>query len=58
MADLLAGPALQHIRHLHTGRYPIMSAFTQQIAEILEGKKYYRELLRGPKGYGRIWRPQ
>jgi len=58
LADLLAGPALQHIRHLHTGRHPITSPFTQQLVEILETKKYYREVLRGPKGCGRIWRPQ
>jgi Protein of unknown function (DUF3800) len=58
LADLLAAPALQHVRHLHTGRHPITSAFIQSLVEILENKKYYREILRGPKGYGRIWRPQ
>jgi hypothetical protein len=57
LADLIAGPALQHIRYLHTGRHTITSPFTQKLVSILEEKKYYRELLKNPKGYGRVWRP-
>ena len=58
MADLIAAPALQHIRHLNTGRDPITGEFTRAVAHILEEKKFYREQGRGPSGYGRLWRPQ
>jgi hypothetical protein len=58
MADLLAGPALQHIRHLHTGRHPVTSPFTQELCGILENDKYYREWWGGPSGFGRLWRPK
>jgi len=58
LADLLAGPALAHIRHLHTDRHEITSGFVRSVAAILEDKKFYREGARGPDGYGRVWRPK
>jgi hypothetical protein len=58
LADLLAAPALQHIRHIHTRRDPIGGTFTKQVADILEDRKFYREAGKGPAGYGRLWRPQ
>jgi hypothetical protein len=57
LADLLAGPALQHIRFENTGRHPILSDFTQKIAAILE-KKFYCETKDGNTTvYGKLWRP-
>lgn len=57
LADLLAGPALQHIRHLNTDRHAITSTFVRSVAELLETEKFYREQ-KGPEGYGRVWRPK
>jgi hypothetical protein len=58
MTDLLASPALRHIRSLHFKGHPITGSFTQQVCSILEAEKYYREWWAGPNGYGRIWRPK
>lgn len=57
LADLIAGPSMQYIRHLHTKANPISGEFTQALTDILERKKFYREA-KGPGGYGRMWRPQ
>lgn len=56
LADLVAAPAMQYVRHLETGRHPIGSPHTQAIADVLEAQKFYREA-KGPSGYGRVWRP-
>ena len=56
LADLVAGPALQHIRHMETGRHPVTAPQTLAVAAVLEGEKFYREA-KGPGGYGRVWRP-
>lgn len=56
LADLLASPSLQFIRHLKTGRNEITSPFVLDVAQLLEAEKYYRED-KGPDGYGRVWRP-
>lgn len=58
LADLLAGPSLQHIRHLHTDRHEITSSFVRDVAALLEQEKFYREGQKGPDGYGRVWRPK
>lgn len=58
LADLIAAPALQHIRYLNTRRHPIQSDFVQKLCNILEKEKFYREKSGGPEGYGRIWRPK
>lgn len=58
LADLLAGPALQHIRHLNTDWHEITSGFVRDVADILEREKFYREGQKGPDGYGRVWRPK
>jgi hypothetical protein len=57
LADLIAGPALQHCRFLATGRHPIESPFIRQVAAILEESKFYREEGKGVEGCGRVWRP-
>jgi hypothetical protein len=58
LADLIAGPAMQHIRFLQTGRHPIKSPFVAKLCRILDASKFYREGSKGPEGYGRIWRPK
>lgn len=58
LADLLAGPALQHIRFINTRRHPIQSDFTKSVAAILD-KKFYRETKNGTVTvYGKLWRPK
>jgi hypothetical protein len=57
MADLLAGPALRHIKFVNVGRDAPSGEFTKQLCKILEDKKFYREKDKGPHGYGRVWRP-
>lgn len=57
LADLLAAPAMQHTIHSNTGRHGIRGSFAQRVAGILEADKFYREGLKGPHGYGRVWRP-
>jgi hypothetical protein len=56
LADLLAAPALQHMRWLHTKRHPISGHFVTSVVDILEREKYYRED-KGPNGHGRVFRP-
>ena len=57
LADLLAGPAMQHLRMLHGMRDQIDGSFVRQVVDLLEREKFYREGTRGPAGYGRLWRP-
>lgn len=62
LADLLAGPSLQHIRFEKTGRHRIESEFVKALCCILEEHKFYRETndlgTRGPDGFGKLWRPK
>lgn len=58
LADLIAGPSLQHIRYEHTRRHKITSDFVCELCAILDASKFYREDGRGPDGLGKIWRPQ
>ena len=58
LADLVAAPALAHIRFLTTGRDPLRGDFTRMVAHYLEKHKFYREGDKGPDGYGRLWRPK
>ncbi len=57
LADLIAGPALQHVRFMHTRRHPITGPFVQTLCGILEEEKFYRDWKGRPDGYGRLWRP-
>jgi hypothetical protein len=57
LADLIAGPALQHTRFTVTKRHPITGDFVKRLCDILENEKFYRNSY-GPNGYGRLWRPR
>jgi len=57
LVDLIAAPAMHHIRHIHTRKHPVTGEFTVALTDILERKKFYREA-KGPSGYGRMWRPK
>jgi hypothetical protein len=48
LADLLAAPALQHIRALHTKRHLVIGSFVSSVCDILEKKKFYRLSAYGP----------
>lgn len=58
LADLLATPALQHIRHRHTGRHEVKGNFIADVVRILTDQKFYREPGKGLDGLGCVWRPQ
>jgi hypothetical protein len=58
LADLIAGPALQHIRFMHTNRHPMTGTFVKSLCDILESEKFYRDWRGSPNGYGRLWRPR
>lgn len=58
LVDLVAGPAMQHIRHRNTGRHQPKGKFVTALCDILQQKKFYREGSNGPNGYGCVWRPR
>lgn len=55
LADLLASPAMQHLREINGSRPAIEGGFTRKVIEILSSKKFYREQ---DRMYGRVWRPR
>lgn len=57
-ADLIAGPAMQHLRVINQAGDPILGDFTRKLTKILDDKKFYREEGKPLDGYGRIWRPR
>lgn len=57
LADLIAGPAMQHMRVRNRAGSPILGDFTNRLTNILEESKFYREEGKPIDGYGRIWRP-
>lgn len=54
LADMLAAPALQHIRAMHTKRHAVTGTFVKGVCDLLEKEKFYRER---EKIYGRVFRP-
>ena len=57
LADLLAATSFSHCHRVYGGaRGPL--GFSQEVALILEEKKYHRDRDGNPDRYGRIWRPQ
>lgn len=55
LADLLASPAMQHLREINNARPAIEGGFTRQVISILEAEKFYRE---DTRIHGRVWRPK
>lgn len=57
IADLLASTCFAHQKRLHAGGGNF-DAFAMEVAELIEGEKFYRDHKGNPRGYGRVWRPE
>lgn len=56
LADMLAATCFSHCRKIYA-EGPDYDSFAMEVADLIEGHKFYRDSKGDPHRYGRIWRP-
>jgi len=56
LADLLAATCFSHCKKIYA-EGPDYDTFAMEVADLIEGHKFYRDNKGNPHRYGRVWRP-